>query len=117
MRRIRVKRVYEAADPNDGARVLVDRLWPRGIAKDRACLAAWKKEVAPSTPLRMWLHADPATRWDEFAKRYKAELAAHHEVLEQLRGLARDTRLTLVTSVADVEHSHIPVLLQILEGG
>ena len=113
--RIRVKRIYEVAEPSDGVRVLVDRLWPRGVRKDRARLDAWMKELSPSTPLRQWLHADAARRWGEFAKRYEAELAAHREALKQLRRLARGKRLTLVTAAADVEHSHVPVLLQSLD--
>ncbi|MBI3321431.1 MAG: DUF488 family protein [Candidatus Omnitrophica bacterium] len=112
---IRVKRIYEAAEPSDGVRVLVDRLWPRGVGKEGARLDAWMKELTPSTPLRRWFHADPARRGGEFAKRYEAELATHREALEQLRLLARGKRLTLVTAAADVEHSHVPVLLQRLE--
>ena len=110
--RIRVKRIYEVAEPSDGVRVLVDRLWPRGVRKDRACLDAWMKELSPSTLLRQWLHADAARRWSEFAKRYEEELVVHRQALKQLRRLARGKRLTLVTAAADVEHSHVPVLLQ-----
>jgi uncharacterized protein YeaO (DUF488 family) len=114
--RIRVKRIYEAADPSDGARVLVDRLWPRGVRKHGAHLDEWMKELAPSTPLRRWFHAASAARWGEVTKRYEAELAARPDAVERLRRLAQRKRLTLVTAATDVGHSHVPVLLQRLEG-
>lgn len=114
-RGIRVKRVYDAAEPSDGVRVLIDRLWPRGVGKDSARLDAWMKALAPSAALRRWLHVDPATRWDEFARRYRVELAAQRAALEELRRLARGKHLTLVTAVADVEHSHVPVLRRALD--
>ena len=115
--RIRVKRIYEAAEPGDGLRILVDRLWPRGVSKEHARLDAWMKELTPSTLLRQWLHADPEGRWSAFAKRYRAELAAHRDALEHVRCLARRQRITLLTAAVDIERSHVPVLRQRLEAG
>lgn len=109
--RIRVKRIYEDAAQSDGARVLVDRLWPRGVRKQDARLDAWMQELATSTKLRQWLHHDPTKRWNEFAKRYAAELAARRAQLDALKRLAMGKGLTLVTAATDIEHSHVPVLL------
>ena len=109
---IHVKRIYEAADPSDGMRVLVDRLWPRGVSKDHAQLDAWMRELTPSASLRQWYHEDPTKRWNEFAKRYRAELTAHADALGQLRRLAQRRRVTLLTAAADVKRSHVEVLRQ-----
>ncbi|MQY19785.1 hypothetical protein NRB20_28800 [Nocardia sp. RB20] len=108
-----VKRVYDTPDPDDGRRVLVDRLWPRGISKQRAHIDEWLKDVTPSTDLRRWFHADPQHRGAEFASRYRSELEddAHRQGLEQLRELRASGPVTLVTAVKDLAHSHIPVLL------
>lgn len=113
--RIRVKRVYEKTEQSDGARVLIDRLWPRGVRKQDARIDAWMKEITPSTKLRQWLHKDPTTRWNEFSKRYGAELAARREQLDVLRSFAMGKGLTLVTAAKDIEHSHVPVLLKRVE--
>ncbi|MFC7878932.1 DUF488 domain-containing protein [Isoptericola sp. NPDC057391] len=111
---ITVKRVYDDPGPDDGARVLVDRLWPRGISKDHARLDRWCKEVAPSTDLRTWFHHDP-DRFEEFERRYRAELADNPEVPE-LAGLgAGDRRLTLLYSARDTEHNQALVLRDVLE--
>jgi uncharacterized protein YeaO (DUF488 family) len=108
-----VKRVYEAPEPGDGYRVLVDRLWPRGLAKTVAQIDEWPKEITPSTELRRWFHEDPDHRRAEFIERYRAELAdpAAREVLDRLRERGRDNPpVTLVTAVREPGHSHVPVL-------
>lgn len=94
---IRVKRVYEPAAPQDGFRVLVDRVWPRGMTKDRVQAGLWLKEAAPSTELRQWFGHDPA-KWDEFERRYARELDAKTETIEALLDLAARGQLTLVYS-------------------
>ncbi|MEU3188247.1 DUF488 family protein [Streptomyces sp. NPDC006923] len=112
----RVRRVYDDPDPaDDGTRVLVDRLWPRGVSKERADIDEWVKEVAPSEELRSWLHQD-ASRYEEFASRYQKELddARHKDAVRHLVELGRKEPVTLVTSVKDVDHSHIPTLLRCL---
>jgi uncharacterized protein YeaO (DUF488 family) len=115
---IRVRRVYESAGPDDGARVLVDRLWPRGLARDEVPLDAWMKDVAPSPGLRKWYGHD-ADRYGEFTRRYRAELAgaAPAAGLVRLRELADQGPLTLLTAVKDLSHSHVRVLLEALNGG
>jgi uncharacterized protein YeaO (DUF488 family) len=107
-----VRRVYDPPGADDGSRVLVDRLWPRGLAKDRAAVDEWLKTVAPSSELRRWMHKDKEARFAEFARRYGAELDGGEAAvaLERLRGLCAARRVTLVTAVKDVEHSHVPVL-------
>ncbi|WP_037678254.1 DUF488 domain-containing protein [Streptomyces albus] len=118
-RDVRVRRVYEEAGPGDGARVLVDRLWPRGLAKEAAELDEWCKEAAPSSELRRWYGHDPE-RFEEFAERYRAELGGPEgrEALDRLRGLARgDGGLTLLTATKDVERSAARVLERVLADG
>ncbi|MEE4541442.1 DUF488 family protein [Streptomyces sp. V4-01] len=107
-----VRRVYEAAQEADGVRVLVDRLWPRGLAKARAAVDEWPKELTPSGELRTWFHAHPEEH-GEFERRYRAELAAPElaEPLRRLRGLAAHRTVTLLTAVKDPDRSHVPVLL------
>src|SRR5574338_715176 len=113
---IRVKRVYEDPAADDGFRVLVDRVWPRGTRREEAHVDAWMREVAPSTQLRHWFNHDPA-RWSEFLERYRAELAQRPGQLEQLRGLEREHgTLTLVYSARDTEHNQARGLAQILAG-
>lgn len=113
---IRVKRVYEAPAPDDGTRVLIDRLWLRGISKERAHLALWLKEIAPSDELRTWFGHDP-DKFAEFRQRYVAELAAGaaHEALSKLRELAKNGPLTLVFAARDAEHANARVLQNLLE--
>jgi uncharacterized protein YeaO (DUF488 family) len=115
---IRIRRVYEEPAPADGTRVLVDRLWPRGLRKDAAALDDWAKDVAPSTELREWYGHDPA-RFDEFRRRYLDELSqsGQRAALGRLRALASAAApkpLTLLTATRDVEHSQAAVLAQIL---
>ena len=109
---IRIKRVYLPPEKSDGQRVLVDRLWPRGLSKEDAQLTLWLKEVGPSTDLRKWFGHDPA-RWAEFQRRYKAELS-HNAALDELRSLARKERLTLVYSAHDEAHNQAVVLKDVL---
>jgi uncharacterized protein YeaO (DUF488 family) len=110
----RIKRVHDDPSPEDGRRVLVDRLWPRGVSKERAHLDEWAKDVAPSNELRRWYHADPEHRRDEFAERYDAELesAEWRSALDELRTQAAKQTVTLLTATKDVEHSHVLVLLR-----
>ncbi|MFE3325351.1 DUF488 domain-containing protein [Streptomyces sp. NPDC059176] len=117
MAAITVRRVYEAPDPDEGVRVLVDRLWPRGVSKERAAVDEWLKDVAPSNELRTWYHKD-ASRYEEFAARYRHELSSGPAAaaLERLVELARRGRITLVTSVKSVGGSHVQTLADLLEG-
>ncbi|MEV7194157.1 DUF488 family protein [Streptomyces sp. NPDC093510] len=113
---VQVKRVYDEASPDDGTRVLVDRLWPRGLSKERARLDAWEKEPAPSNELRRWYDHDPE-RYEEFAERYRHELTdpERSAALDRLRALARDGRLTLLTATKDLPHGHVRVLVDALK--
>lgn len=110
---LRLKRAYEKPAPEDGTRILIDRLWPRGISKEHAALDEWMKEIAPSAELRKWFGHDPA-KWTEFQHRYTRELQAHAEELERLRSIARQGVLTLVYSAKDEEHNDAVVLRKIL---
>lgn len=113
---VRLKRAYEAPADTDGKRILVDRLWPRGVKKDNARIDVWAKELAPSTALRKWFGHDPA-RWDEFRSRYAAELADKSEELENLRDMARQAPITLVYGARDEEHNDAVVLRELLLRG
>ena len=115
-RTVRIGRVYDDPDPTHGARILVDRLWPRGVRKDGACIDTWEKDVAPSAQLRTWYGHDP-TRFEEFARRYRSELAdpARTRALERLRQLRDTTGLTLLTATRDLEHSHAAVLAEVIQ--
>ncbi len=110
---LRAKRIYAAAESADGYRVLVDRLWPRGVDKAAAALDEWAREIAPSDRLRRWFHAD-RTRWPEFARRYRAELEAHAVAVATLRARARERTLTLLSAARDLERSHVAVLRRVL---
>jgi uncharacterized protein YeaO (DUF488 family) len=110
-----IKRIYEAAKPLDGTRVLVDRLWPRGIKKADAHLDYWMKDVAPSTELRLWFNHDP-TRFDQFRRRYVAELTGNQSVAE-LRKLGKGSQVTLLYAARDPEINHALVLRSLLQRG
>src|SRR5690349_22792273 len=97
---IKLKRVYESPSPKDGLRVLVERLWPRGLSKERAAVDLWMKEVAPSAELRRWFHHEPE-RWDEFRKRYRAELKQKTELLDELREKCRARTVTFIYAAHD----------------
>ncbi|GAA6201246.1 DUF488 family protein [Aquicoccus sp. SU-CL01552] len=107
--RIRIKRIYRAARVSDGKRVLVDRLWPRGVAKDRARLFDWYKDIAPSDALRHWFHANPG-QWQEFSTRYRAELATRCDLVRALAGYAQDDVVTLLYASKDEDHNNAIVL-------
>jgi uncharacterized protein YeaO (DUF488 family) len=115
---VRVRRVYEEPEPQDGARVLVDRLWPRGLRKDAAHLDEWAKDVAPSTELRKWYAHDPA-KFAEFCRRYTAELATGtpRSALDQLAARAAAGPVTLLTATRDAAHSEAAVLAGLLREG
>ncbi len=106
---IRIKRVYDSPEPNDGPRFLVDRLWPRGMKKEALQMDAWLKEVAPSSDLRHWFGHDPA-RWEEFCRRYDAELEANSAAWQPLLDLARKQDVTLLCSAHDIEHNNAMAL-------
>ncbi len=114
MGKIQIKRIYEPAETSDRFRVLVDRLWPRGISKERAALDLWMKDIAPSAELRLWFGHDPK-RWTEFQKRYRAEPKEHQSDLAELRAQARKGTVTLLFGARDVEHNEAVVLEKILE--
>ena len=113
--KVRVRRVYEEPERADGTRVLVDRIWPRGLTKAKAALDEWCKEIAPSTELRKWYSHDPE-RFEEFGRRYQAELKdpRRAEALAHLRGLAKDRQLTLLTATRQPEISEAAVLADLL---
>lgn len=112
---IRLKRAYEPKEPTDGTRILIDRLWPRGVTKTAAAIDQWVKEIAPSTALRKWFGHDPA-RWEEFRNRYAAEIHDHPDELRELRDQARQGPITLVYSAHDEAHNDAVVLRDILLG-
>lgn len=110
---VRIKRIYEAADPADGYRALIDRLWPRGISRQRAALDAWLKDLAPSNALRLWYGHDPK-RWTEFGRRYRAELGAQGAALQALRARAAAESVTLLYASREPRINHAVVLRQVL---
>jgi uncharacterized protein YeaO (DUF488 family) len=112
---VKLKRVYEPAASDDGARILVDRLWPRSVTKMDAALDQWAKDLAPSTELRKWFGHDPA-RWQEFRCRYAEEVDQHADQLEQLRALARHGPITLVYAAQDEIHNNAIVLRDCILG-
>ena len=113
---VRLKRAYEPASAEDGYRVLVDRLWPRGVSKEQAKLDAWDQELAPSSELREWFGHEP-DRFAEFRRRYIDELRANRSRLQELRRRARTATLTLVYSAHDSEHNDAVVLAEVLRRG
>lgn len=112
---VKLKRAYERAVAGDGMRILIDRLWPRGVKKANAAIDEWLKELAPSTALRKWFGHDPA-RWKEFRSRYVAEIRKHPEQLIWLRSLAKQKPVTLVYSARDEAHNDAVVLRDLLLG-
>ncbi|WP_269854970.1 DUF488 domain-containing protein [Streptomyces sp. RPT161] len=115
---VRVRRVYDEPRVEDGTRVLVDRVWPRGLAKERAGLDEWAKDAAPSTELRKWYGHEPE-RYSEFRRRYQDELAdpEHRAAVRHLRDLAAKGPLTLLTATKSVERSQAPVLAELIKRG
>jgi uncharacterized protein YeaO (DUF488 family) len=112
---VAVKRIYDKRSPDDGLRVLVDRLWPRGVSRRRAALDEWMAELAPSTALREWFGHEPS-RWAEFQRRYRAELRSRGEAIEALRRLATAKRVTLLYAARDPLHNNAEVLKKLIEG-
>jgi uncharacterized protein YeaO (DUF488 family) len=113
--RIRLKRAYEPPAPDDGMRLLIDRLWPRGVKKTVAAIDEWMKDLAPSTELRKWFGHDPE-RWQEFRRRYKREIMQHPEEFDRLRSLAQRGQITLVFAAHDEAHNDAVVLRDLLLG-
>jgi uncharacterized protein YeaO (DUF488 family) len=109
-----LKRAYEPAGRGDGMRVLVDRLWPRGLSKQEARIDLWLKDVAPSNDLRKWFGHDPE-KWQEFERRYFAELQKEREAVAQLKRLAQDKHVTLIYSARDEQHNQAVALKEFLE--
>jgi uncharacterized protein YeaO (DUF488 family) len=111
---IRLKRVYEEPARSDGLRILVERLWPRGLSKERAAVDVWLKEIAPSPELRRWFGHDPA-RWEEFQRRYRAELEANPDAVDELRRRVREGPVTFVYAARDEQHNGALVLREYLK--
>ena len=112
---VKLKRAYEPPATDDGTRILVDRLWPRGVTKKRAAIDQWMKDIAPSTGLRKWFSHDP-TRWEEFRRRYAKEVHQNAALLDQLRSLARHGPITLVYSAHDELHNDAVELRELILG-
>jgi uncharacterized protein YeaO (DUF488 family) len=112
---VKLKRAYEPAVPKDGTRILIDRLWPRGLSKTEVALDHWMKDIAPSAKLRKWFGHDPA-RWDEFRRRYAEEVHHNASLFDQLRSLAGRGPITLVYSARDELHNDAVVLRKLLLG-
>ena len=111
---LRLKRAYEPSSRSDGKRILVDRLWPRGLSRKDAAVDEWLKDVAPSAELRKWFGHDPE-RWPEFRRRYRHELRAHDDLVRRIAALARRRRVTLVYSARDEVHNDAVVLAKVAE--
>lgn len=112
---LQIKRVYDPAGSRDGQRILVDRIWPRGLSKEKAAVDLWLKDVAPSTELRKWFGHEVA-RWPEFRTRYRKELRGLNDTLEELRDLIAKQKVTLLFGAADTEHNQAVVLAEFLRG-
>ncbi len=108
---LKAKRVYDPPDEADGYRVLVDRLWPRGLTKEKAAVHLWLKDIAPSTELRKWFSHDP-DKWPEFKKRYLAELQKNHEAVHQLKDELKKGPVTLLYAAKDEDHNEVVVLME-----
>ena len=114
MRNVRIKRVYLPVSPEDGARILVERLWPRGITKEKAAIDCWLKQIAPSAELRKWFGHD-LDKWPEFRRRYREELKANTAAVNTLRQWIRKGAVTLVYAARDEEHNSAVVLSEFLD--
>lgn len=111
---LKIKRAYDPPSPEDGKRILIDRLWPRGLKKEEARLDEWLKDLAPSTELRKWFGHDPA-KWGEFKKRYRKELTGKTELIKRIKSEARKDTVTLVFSAKDAEHSNAAFLKEMFK--
>ncbi len=112
---IKIKRVYDPVLPDDGKRILVDRLWPRGINKGKARIDEWLKDIAPSDNLRKWFSHDPE-KWQEFRRRYKKELEKKLELVERIKSQTKKGNITLLFSARDVKYNNAIVLKEVIEG-
>ena len=110
---VRVKRIYQPPEPADGYRLLVDRLWPRGVSRESLSLDAWMREVAPSSELRRWFGHD-ASRWREFKRRYAVELGTRQDLVAEILSLARDRPVTRIYSARDTDHNQAVALAEYL---
>lgn len=113
---VRIKRAYEQAQPNDGYRVLIDHVWPRGVSRERARLDEWARELAPSDELRKWFDHEPS-RFEKFRTRYRKELAKHGEHIDALRARSAKAPLTIVYAARDEQHNNAVVLAELLRDG
>jgi uncharacterized protein YeaO (DUF488 family) len=111
---VKTKRIYDPASPDDGRRILIDRLWPRGIKKEEAKIDEWLRDIAPSAELRKWFSHDPE-KWQEFKKRYKRELKDKSELVRTLRAKAKKGTITLLFASKDTEHVNAAVLKEVLD--
>ena len=111
---VKTKRVYDPASPDDGKRILIDRLWPRGIKKERAKIEAWLKDIAPSDELRKWFSHDPA-KWPDFEKRYAAELKKKSALVERLKTEAKKGTITLLYASKEARYNNAAVLKELIE--
>lgn len=111
---MKIKRVYDKPEKDDGYRILVDRIWPRGISKATAEIDEWLKEIAPSTELRKWFNHEPE-KYQEFKKRYKEELKTQNETLKKIHTLAKKKNVTLLYSAKDTQYNQAVVLLEVLQ--
>lgn len=114
-RAMQIKRIYESPATGDGMRILVDRLWPRGISRDAAHVDFWHKDIAPSASLRKWFGHDPA-KWTEFKARYRAELGSNPEAVSRLAELAQHGPVTLLYAAKDERHNHAIALREFMQG-
>ena len=111
---LKVKRVYDEPEVKDGTRLLADRLWPRGVSKEKAKIDIWGKELTPSNELRKWMHANKEKHWKEFEKKYAEELKSNKTEIKNIIGSIKGD-ITLITAVKEIEHSHIPTLVSFLK--
>lgn len=112
---IKVKRIYDPPSPDDGKRILIDRLWPRGMKKEKAHIDEWLKEISPSNELRKWYSHDPA-KWTEFKKRYRAEISKQTELLKKIKNEGKKGTVTLLFSTKELELNNAVALKEIIEG-
>lgn len=114
MKELKIKRVYDAPSSDDGVRILVDRLWPRGLKKEDAQLDFWDKDIAPSNELREWFGHKPE-RFDEFSKKYMQELKAHEDRLKEIKDMLKTKNVTLVYAAKDTNDNHAVVLKKVID--
>ena len=114
MATVKIKRVYEKSDENDGVRILVDRLWPRGLTKEKAKIDRWLKDIAPTDGLRKWFDHKEG-RWDEFKKRYTKELTKNKDIIKELKGISKNKIVSLLYAAKDAERNNAIVLFDFLK--